>query len=301
MVGKASETGATVSIEPGTLYVVATPIGNLADVGERALSVLREVAVVAAEDTRHTGVLLRHYGVQTPTVSLHEHNEQRMVPRLAERLQGGDAVALVSDAGTPLVSDPGAHLVATARRLGVPVRPVPGPSAVIAALSIAGFPAERFVFEGFLPSRGAARRTRLQTLARDDRTLVFYEAPHRIRETVADMVEVLGPDRPALLARELTKVFEESRADVLGGLLRWVEERPERTRGEYVVVVAGARPEADAVLGPEDERVLGTLLSALPPATAATLAARLTGKPRRALYARALDLTRAGEDTKGKR
>ena len=282
------------SIEPGTLYVVATPIGNLADLSPRALDTLRGVSAVAAEDTRHTAVLLRHYGVQTPTVSLHEHNERQVVPRLVARLRAGEALALVSDAGTPLVSDPGRILVSEARSAGVPVRPVPGPSALPAALSVAGFAADRFVFEGFLPSRGAARRARLQALAGEDRTLVFYEAPHRIRESLRDLGEVFGPGRQGLLARELTKVFEETHRATLAELEEWVAERPERERGELVIVVEGREPTPAEDVGPDDDRVLRVLLKELPASTAATLAAQLTGKPRRALYARAVELSGEG-------
>ncbi len=279
------------SIEPGTLYVVATPIGNLADLSPRALETLREVAAVAAEDTRHTAVLLRHYGVHTATLALHEHNERQVVPRLLARLRAGEALALVSDAGTPLVSDPGRHLVAEAQAAGVPVRPIPGPAALVAALSVAGFPADRFVFEGFLPSRVVARRARLQALAGEERTLVFYEAPHRIRESLGDLAEAFGAGRPALLARELTKVFEETRRGTLGGLEAWLREHPDRERGEFVVVVEGREPTPAGGLEPDDDRVLRVLLDELPASTAATLAARLTGKPRRALYARAVELS----------
>jgi 16S rRNA (cytidine1402-2'-O)-methyltransferase len=280
-----------VSIEPGTLYVVATPIGNLADLSPRALETLGQAAAVAAEDTRHTAVLLRHYGVHTPTLALHEHNERQVVPRLIARLRAGEALALVSDAGTPLVSDPGRHLVSEAQAAGVPVRPIPGPAALVAALSVAGFPADRFVFEGFLPARAAARRARLQALAGEERTLVFYEAPHRIREALRDLTEALGAGRPALIARELTKVFEETRRATLGELAGWLEERPERERGEFVVVVEGRAPTPAGGLEPDDDRVLRILLEELPASGAATVASRLTGKPRRALYARAVDLS----------
>jgi 16S rRNA (cytidine1402-2'-O)-methyltransferase len=280
-----------VSIESGTLYVVATPIGNLADLGQRALETLSGVSLIAAEDTRHTGILLRHYGIRTPATALHEHNERQAVPRLIDRLRAGDPVALVSDAGTPLLSDPGAHLVAQAHAAGLRVVAVPGPSALVAALSVAGFPADRFVFEGFLPPRAGARRARLQALAGEQRTLVFYEAPHRIRETLADLVDVLGGDREGLLARELTKAFEESRRDRLSALAGWLAERPERERGEYAIVVAGRAVAGSEDLTADDERVLAVLVEALRPSAAAALAARLTGRSRRALYERALALT----------
>jgi 16S rRNA (cytidine1402-2'-O)-methyltransferase len=249
------------------------------------------VAAVAAEDTRHTAVLLRHYGLHTPALALHEHNEQQVVPRLLARLRAGEALALVSDAGTPLVSDPGRHLVAEAQAAGVPVRPIPGPAALIAALSVAGFPADRFVFEGFLPARAAGRRARLQALAGEERTLVFYEAPHRIRESLRDLAEVFGGERPALVGRELTKVFEEARRATLAELETWLREHPDRERGEFVVVLDGREPGPAGGLEPDDDRVLRVLLDELPASTAATLAARLTGKPRRALYARAVELS----------
>jgi 16S rRNA (cytidine1402-2'-O)-methyltransferase len=283
-----------VSIESATLYVVATPIGNLGDISARALETLAAVDLIVAEDTRHTAILLRHYGIRTPTTALHEHNERQAVPRVIERLAGGAAVAFVADAGTPLLSDPGAHLVAEARAAGLPVLPVPGPSALAAALSVAGFAADRCVFEGFLPPREAARRARLEALSAEERTMVFYEAPHRIRETLADLQRVFGGEREALLAREMTKVFEEYRRDRLSALTGWLGETDRRARGEFVVVVAG-RPAvaAAADLGPEEDRVLGVLLEALPPSVASHLAARLTGRERRRLYARALELKRA--------
>lgn len=287
------------SIEAGTLYVVATPIGNLADLSQRALQTLAGVALIAAEDTRHTGVLLRNHGIRIPATALHEHNEHQAVPRLIERLRAGDSVALVSDAGTPLLSDPGAHLVAQAHAARLRVVPIPGPSAVVAALSVAGFPADRFVFEGFLPPRAGARRGRLQELTGEDRPIVLYEAPHRIRETLGDLVSIFGADRDGFLARELTKVFEELRRAPLGTLAQWLAERAERERGEYVVVVAGKPATEDREVGPEEERVLRVLLEEVPPSTAAALAARITGRGRRALYARALAMARESPSTGG--
>ncbi len=272
------------------LYVVATPIGNLEDLGRRGLKVLEAVAVIAAEDTRHTGRLLRHYAIGTPTVSLHQHNEKKVSARLAERLQSGESIALVSDAGTPLLSDPGMHLVRAARSLGARIVPIPGPSAITSALSVSGFPAGRFVFEGFLPAKSAARVRRLREVAGDPRTLVFFEAPHRILETVTDMAEIFGADRRAGIARELSKVFEEIYEARLSEVLAWLESRPERIQGEFVITVEGAGPVAADELGPEDVRLLSVLLEHLPASKASAVAARLTGKNKRELYAQALKL-----------
>ena len=199
---------AVASVQPGSLYVVATPIGNLDDISARALRILREVALIAAEDTRHSARLLQHFGIQTPLAACHEHNERDQGGRCLARLQAGEDVALISDAGTPLISDPGYHLVRQARAAGFAVVPVPGACALIAALSAAGLPSDRFIFEGFLPAKAAGRRARLEQVREEPRTLIFYEAPHRILECLQDMCEVFGDDRPALLARELTKTFE---------------------------------------------------------------------------------------------
>ena len=271
------------SIEAGTLYVVATPIGNLSDLSPRALDTLRGVSAVAAEDTRHTAVLLRHYGVQTPTVSLHEHNERQAVPRLVARLRAGEALALVSDAGTPLVSDPGCLLVAEARSAGVPVRPVPGPSALAAALSVAGLAADRFVFEGFLPAKGGARRERLAALAGEPRTLIFYESAHRIEETLDDAAAAFGVERRAVIARELTKLFETVLDGALADLAQRVRADPNQRKGEFVLLVQGAGEDADAKVA-EGLRLYAKLKQHLPPSTAAKLAAELSGAPRKALY-----------------
>lgn len=279
------------SIETGVLYVVATPIGNLDDMGRRALDVLGGVAVIAAEDTRHSARLLQHYAIGTATVSLHQHNEKRASAQLAERLQQGESVALISDAGTPLLSDPGRHLVRSARALGIKVVPIPGPSAITSALSVSGFSADRFVFEGFLPSKSGARTRRLQELAGEARTLVFFEAPHRIVDTVADMAEVFGHERRGVIARELSKVFEEAFEAGLADLLLWLELRPERIRGEFVVMVEGADPVLPETVSPDDVRLLTVLLDYLPASKAAAAAARVTGKKKRVLYDKALGLT----------
>lgn len=285
-----------VSIEAGILYVVATPLGNLADITYRAVEVLRKVDLIAAEDTRHSRALLTHYGVVTPMQSLHERNERERAGEIVERLRGGASIALVSDAGTPLISDPGYRVVAAARAAGISVSPVPGPSALIAALSAAGLPTDRFVFEGFLPARGAARERRLRALESETRTLVFYEASHRIAASLADMRRCLGPARRAVIARELTKIFETLHGDNLEALCQWLETDANRRRGEFVVLVEGA-PEGQSQAGASaSERVLMLLLDELPLKTAARLAATLTGENRNGLYRMALRISGAADD-----
>jgi len=267
----------------GTLFIVATPIGNLADLSPRALDTLRGVAAICAEDTRRSGQLLAHFGIATPMLALHEHNEDALAERIAARLLAGDSLALISDAGTPLVSDPGFRLVRAARRAGVKVSPLPGPSAVIAALSVAGLPSDRFAFEGFLPAKPAARREALGKLAGEARTLVFYESSHRIGESLADMRAAFGDDRPAVLARELTKLFETVLDGTLAELHARVEADADQRKGEFVLMVQGAGDDADAQLA-EGRRVHALLAPHLPPSTAARLAADITGAPRKALY-----------------
>lgn len=268
----------------GTLFIVATPIGNLEDLSPRAQRTLAEVAAVCAEDTRHTRRLLGHYGIDAELVALHEHNEQALAVRLVQRLQAGESLALVSDAGTPLVSDPGFRLVAAARAAGIRVSPVPGPSALIAALSVAGLPSDRFAFEGFLPAKAAARRERLQKLAGESRTLLFYESSHRIVDTLDDMVVAFGSERRAVLARELTKLFETVLDGSLEALRDRVQADADQRKGEFVLVVEGAGDDADAALS-EGRRVYALLSAHLPPSAAARLAAEITGAPRKALYA----------------
>lgn len=266
-----------------TLYVVATPIGNLADLSPRAQEVLRSVAAICAEDTRHTGQLLSHFGIGKPLVALHDHNEEAMAERVVARLLGGESLALVSDAGTPLVSDPGFRLVRAARAAGVRVRPVPGACAAIAALSVAGLPSDRFVFEGFLPAKAAARRERLQRLAGETGTLVFYESSHRIVESLADMAAAFGGERPAAVARELTKLFETVLDGTLAQLRAAVEADDNQRKGEFVVMVQGAGDDGEAKIA-EGRRLYARLHEHLPPSTAAKLAAELSGAPRKALY-----------------
>jgi 16S rRNA (cytidine1402-2'-O)-methyltransferase len=267
----------------GTLHVVATPIGNLADLSARAVQVLAAVDAICAEDTRHTRQLLAHHRIERPLLALHEHNEAAQSSSVVRRLQAGESLALVSDAGTPLISDPGFRLVCAARAAGVRVSPVPGPCAAIAALSVAGLPSDRFCFEGFLPAKPAARRERLARLAAEPRTLVFYESSHRIQACLADLADAFGPSRRAVIARELTKLFET----VLDGELSALGERlaadPDQRKGEFVVVVEGVGDEAEARLA-EGRRLYAKLCAHLAPSQAARLAAELSGAPRKALY-----------------
>jgi 16S rRNA (cytidine1402-2'-O)-methyltransferase len=266
----------------GTLYVVATPIGNLADLSARARSVLSEADVIAAEDTRRARGLLSHIGANVPVIAYHDHNEEECLPGLLERLARGESVALVSDAGTPLISDPGLKLVRAARAQGVTIVSVPGPSAVLAALSSSGLPTDRFAFEGFLPRRAGARSERLRAVANDSRTLVFFEAVHRMPETLQALVETFGADRQAVLARELTKVHEQVVAGTLGQLAqRLGADVP--LLGEFVIVVAG-----NLAAGTPDEqraqRIFDLLQAELPPSRAVALTAQISGLPRNDVY-----------------
>ncbi|MGA0586793.1 16S rRNA (cytidine(1402)-2'-O)-methyltransferase [Dyella sp. KRB-257] len=271
------------SVQPGSLWVVATPIGHRDDFTARAVQTLRQVAAIAAEDTRHSRPLLLHHGIDTPLLALHEHNEREVVDALVQRMRDGESVALISDAGTPLISDPGFRLVRAARAAGVRCVPVPGACAAIAALSVAGLPSDRFVFEGFLPPRSAARRARLQELAGDPRTLIFYESSHRVAESLADMRDIFGGAREAVLARELTKLFETVIGEPLDDLAVRVAADPDQQRGECVLLVAGRGEEVDARLA-EGQRVFAILREELPPARAAKLAAAISGAPRKLLY-----------------
>lgn len=274
----------------GTLYVVATPIGNLEDISARALRVLREVSLIAAEDTRHSSRLLAHFGIQTPLAACHEHNEREEGGRFIGRLLAGEGVALISDAGTPLISDPGYHLVRQARAAGVAVVPVPGACALIAALSAAGLPSDRFIFEGFLPAKAVARRARLEALKEEPRTLIFYEAPHRILESLGDFQEVFGGDRMAVLGRELTKTFETLKGLPLSELCAWVEADSNQQRGECVVLVEGWHPRQDeSAVNAEALRVLDLLLAEMPLKRAAAIAADITGLRKNLLYQAALE------------
>lgn len=268
---------------------MSTPIGNLDDITRRAVELLAAVDVILAEDTRHTAHLLHHLGLSKPMRSLHEHNETRQVGSLLKLLRAGNAVALVSDAGTPLISDPGYRLVVAAREAGLRVIPVPGPCALIAALSVSGLPSDRFHFEGFLPAKEAARRERLGALQGFPHTLVFYESSHRIRESLLGMAAIFGMERPAVVARELTKTFEQIQGGTLAELLDWLDGDANHSKGEFVVLVHGHVPSGDAQLDAQTLRVLRLCMSRLPLAQAVRLAADITGASRNALYQYALE------------
>lgn len=270
------------------LYIVATPIGNLADLSFRAVEVLRGVAVIAAEDTRHSGRLLRHYGIDTPMLALHDHNEREVTPQLIRRLQQGASVALISDAGTPLVSDPGYRLVREAHAAGISVSPIPGPCALVAALSVAGVPPDRFVFEGFLPRTSAARQALFREWVERPLTLIFYEASHRIAEALADLRLVYPAERPVVIARELTKLHETIVSTTAGGAPALLDNDPQMCRGEFVVLVEGALHAVGGALDATQQRVLRLLLEHCPLRTAADLAAEITGASRKLLYQEAL-------------
>lgn len=272
----------------GTLYVVATPIGNLADMVPRALDILKTVALVAAEDTRHSGRLLRHFGIATRLISYHDRGEADQGEAVLAALAEGRDVALISDAGTPLISDPGYRLVRAARAAGCAVSPVPGACAAVAALSVAGLPSDRFVFEGFLPARAGERLRHLETLAHEPRTLIFYEAPHRIQETLADIATVFGAERELVLGREISKAFETFLTGSAAEVGARVAADANQRRGELVLMVAGAPERTPA--GDDLDRVLSVLLAELPLKQAVGLAARITGAAKNQLYERALAL-----------
>ncbi|MGM0769659.1 MAG: 16S rRNA (cytidine(1402)-2'-O)-methyltransferase [Pseudomonadota bacterium] len=276
----------------GTLYIVATPIGNLDDLSPRAASVLARVAVIAAEDTRHSGRLLQHLGIQKPMLALHDHNERDRAAQVLDRLEAGEDVALVSDAGTPLISDPGYVLVRQARERGLRVSPVPGAYALIAGLSAAGLPTDRFLYAGFLPTKRGARRSELESLAAEPATLVFYESPHRILETVAEIRDVMGSERGLVLGRELTKTFETFYAGQAGEVCEAIERDPNGARGEFVVMVGGAPLPATAGEAGEvnTDQLLRLLVAELPVKKVAKIVAELTGRPKNELYQRALAL-----------
>jgi len=270
------------------LYVVATPIGNLADITLRALEVLRGVDLIACEDTRHARHLLDHHGITVPTLALHQHNENQAADKLVRLLGEGRRIALVSDAGTPGVSDPGARTVAAVRAAGFRVIPLPGPNAAVAAMSAAGLEDPRFLFVGFLPAKAGARRRAIEEVAAVDAALVFYEAPHRVTETLAELVELLEPQREVVIARELTKMFEQIVRMPLADAPAWLAADANHLRGEFVLVVSGPPPRVG--MDGETERILAALLAELPVKQAAKLAAEITGQPKNALYARALEL-----------
>jgi len=270
----------------GCLYIVPTPIGNLSDITLRAIEVLKQVDLVAAEDTRHSAILLNHLNIQVPLLALHDHNEQQRAELLLTRLGQGQSIALVSDAGTPLISDPGYHLVTRCREAGVKVVPLPGPCAAITALSAAGLPTDRFAFEGFLPAKEKARDDKLTALLEEQRTLVFYESPRRLLDSVAAIARILG-ERQVVVARELTKTFESFQGLPASEMLAWLQEDPNRSRGEIVLMVAGAIPDPEA-LPVEALRTLTLLQAELPLKRAAALTAEIHGVKKNALYKWAL-------------
>jgi len=285
-----------VSSKHGTLYVVATPIGNRDDLSHRARQVLDSVDLIAAEDTRRTGRLLSHFGISTPQISLHEHNEERVCRQVIERLLGGASVALVSDAGTPLINDPGYRLLDAAHAEGLCVAPVPGPSAVVSALSVSGLPVNRFCYEGYLPSKRDARRKAIESLRGESRSMVFLEAVHRIREAVRDLADVLGADRQAFVGRELTKLHEQCVRASLGRLGEMLESGAIPEKGEFVIVVAGAGGDAHPAGDIGTERLLAELLPHLPGREVADIVARLTGERRNDVYRKMLALKESADD-----
>jgi len=277
----------SVMLEPA-LYVVATPIGNLQDMTPRAVEILQRVELIAAEDTRHSARLMAHCDIDTRLVSVHEHNERQRIETIVHQLQSGASVALISDAGTPLISDPGYVVVKGVREAGYKVVPVPGCVAFVAALSAAGLPTDRFAFEGFLPHKSSGRKQQLKGLVDETRTLIFYESPHRIVASLKDMQSVFGGERVVAVARELTKTYETIHVDKLDALIAWIEADSNQQRGEFVVLVHGAESKGEAVLDAKALDVLDILLAELPASQAASLAAKITGLKKKVLYQAAL-------------
>lgn len=273
----------------GTLYIVATPLGNLQDMSFRAVSILKDVNRIASEDTRHSLPLLRHFSIQKPLISLHEHNEHARANALIEYLKNGESIALISDAGTPLISDPGAILVQMVRAEGIRVVPIPGPCAAIAALSASGLPTDRFVFEGFLPVKGKLRQDRLHALKNETRTIIFYEAPHRIADLLDDLVPIFGGNRECVIARELTKIYETIHAAQLTELQKWIKDDKYRERGEIVLLVKGVSEVSNEVQN-EFEETLKILLENLPLKQAVEITAKITKQKKNMIYERALVL-----------
>ena len=276
-------------INPSTLYIVATPIGNLGDISSRALEVLTEVDIIACEDTRHTQKLLSAFSIKNKTLSLHDHNERQRQDYIAQLLQEGKSIALVSDAGTPLISDPGFHLVRHCRSLGLSVSPIPGACAAISALSAAGLPTDRFSFEGFLPSKSGARQSALLALANESRTMVFYDAPRRAIDTIKDIVATLGGERYVVIARELTKTFETIQSDKAENLLAWLEQDPNQLKGEMVLIIEGYKADPDEISA-EVIKALKLLLAEMKPKKACAIVAEIYGVKKNALYDIALSL-----------
>ena len=269
----------------GILYIVATPIGNLQDITQRALDTFAQVDLIAAEDTRHSGLLLSHYGIKKPFFALHDHNEQEKAHILVEKLKQGSHIALISDAGTPLISDPGFHLVRQCREAGIRVVPLPGACAAITALCASGIASDRFCFEGFLPAKSKARKDKLENIAEEDRTLIFYESTHRILDTLEDMQSVLGDDRYIVLAREITKTWETITGNTIKNLREWLLEDPNRTKGEMVLIVEG-KPKSDNndEISPQAVKALELIAAELPLKKAAAIVAELYGYKKNALY-----------------
>ena len=279
----------TATILAKTLYIVPTPIGNLGDITQRALSVLQSVDLIAAEDTRHTGLLLQHFAINARLFALHDHNEQQKAETLLAKLQEGQSIALVSDAGTPLINDPGYHLVRVCREAGIRVVPLPGPCAAIAALSAAGLPSDRFCYEGFLPAKTKGRCDALKAIEQETRTLIFYESTHRLLDSLEDICSVLGESRYVVLARELTKTWESIHGAPVGELLAWVKEDENRRKGEMVLIVEGFKVTSEDALPPDALRTLALLQTELPLKKAAALTAEIHGVKKNALYKYALE------------
>ncbi|QIM63515.1 16S rRNA (cytidine(1402)-2'-O)-methyltransferase [Pasteurellaceae bacterium Orientalotternb1] len=275
--------------QTGILYIVATPIGNLQDITQRALSTLESVDLIAAEDTRHSGILLSHYGIKKPFFSLHDHNEQQRAAVLVEKLQQGQHIALISDAGTPLISDPGFHLVRECRQTGVKIVPIPGACAAITALCSSGIASDRFCFEGFLPAKSKGRCDKLNELVNESRTLIFYESTHRILDSLTDMQQVFGADRYVVMARELTKTWETIYGAPLSELIGWLAQDNNRIKGEIVLVVEGKSQTANEEISLQAVRLLQTLASELPLKKAAAIVAETFGYKKNALYQYGLD------------
>lgn len=268
----------------GRLYIVATPIGNLSDMVPRAVEVLQSADCIAAEDTRHSQRLLAHFDINTPLIAYHDHSDDKRSAQIVARLEAGQSIALISDAGTPLISDPGYRLVRSARERGIAVVPIPGACAFVAALSAAGLPSDRFTFEGFLPARSQARQKALEQLAAQTRTMIFYEAPHRVADTLGAMCEIFGAGREAVIARELSKAFETIHLAPLAELTAWVRADRNRQRGEIVLLIRGAKIAPSTTLDAEVERIMTLLLAELKPRRAAALAAEITGVDKKVLY-----------------
>jgi 16S rRNA (cytidine1402-2'-O)-methyltransferase len=277
-------------LTPG-LYVVATPLGNLADISRRAIDVLSQASLVAAEDTRHSAKLLQHYQIDAELVSCHEFTSESKIQSLVSRLQSGESIALISDAGTPLISDPGYVLVAACHRLGIAVHPVPGACAAIAALSVAGLPSHSFRFEGFLPAKPGNRKKALQALADESATLIFYEAPHRVLACVEDMAEVFGGDRQMAVCRELTKRWETIRCATTNSIVEWMRSDSNQQRGEFVLLVEGVTAiKADDGISDEVQHMLSVLLESMSVSQAAATAAKISGLKKNHLYKLALEM-----------